>query len=98
MATKEIEEHELPNVGAGADTYRLKEAFEDAETVVVLLQRDYHCRKCRKQTKDVTQRYDDFAECDAEVVVVLPETRERAEGWVEKMTSRFRSSPTRMRR
>lgn len=89
MKTREVEEHELPNVGEGADPYRLTDAFEDAESVVVLLQRDYHCRKCRAQTKDVAERYDEFRERGAEVVVVLPDSREKAENWAKKMDLQF---------
>lgn len=89
MATETTERLELPNVGAGADPYSLEDAFEDAESVVLLLQRDYYCHKCRDQTKDVAERYDDFAERGAEVVVVLPDSRDKAEEWTEKMDLPF---------
>lgn len=88
MATKEVEK-ELPNVGEGPETYSLASAFEENDTVVMLLQRDYYCSKCRDQTKGVAERYDEFAERDAEVVVVLPESREKAEGWTDEMDLPF---------
>jgi len=89
MATKEVEERRIPNVGAGVDPYSLAGAFEEYGAVVLLLQRDYYCSKCRDQTKEVAERYDEFAERDAEVVVVLPESREKSEGWAEKMNLPF---------
>lgn len=89
MATQEAKEHELPNVGAGADPYSLEDAFEDADAVVVLLQRDYHCHICKEQTQDAAERYSEFEERGAEVVVVLPDSREKAEGWAEKMDLPF---------
>jgi len=88
MATKEVEQ-EFPNVGEGPETYSLADAFEDVDAVVLLLQRDYYCGKCRDQTKEVAKRYDDFAERDAEVVVVLPEPRSKAERWAKKMDLPF---------
>ena len=89
METRTSGNHELPNVGAGSDTYSLTDAFDDADRVVVLLQRDYHCHKCRQQTKDVAERYEEFAERGAEVVVVLPDSPEKARGWAEKMDLPF---------
>ncbi len=69
--------------------YSLADAFGDADAVVLFLQRDYYCTKCRDQTKEVAKRYDDFAERDAEVVVVLPEPRSKAESWAKKMDLPF---------
>ena len=89
MKTETAQGSELPNVGAGSDTYSLTDAFDDADRVVVLLQRDYHCHKCRQQTKDVAERYEEFAERGAEVVVVLPDSPEKARGWAEKMKLPF---------
>lgn len=89
MKTETAQGPELPNAGAGADTYRLTDAFDDSDRVVVLLQRDYHCHKCRQQTKEVAERYEEFAERDTEVVVVLPDSPEKARGWAEKMELPF---------
>mgnify|MGYP000190911339 CR=1 FL=1 len=88
MATKEVEQ-EFPNVGEGPETYSLTDAFDDADAVVLFLQRDYYCGKCRDQTKEVAERYDEFAGRDAEVVVVLPESTEKAEGWTKRMDLPF---------
>ena len=88
MATKEVEQ-EFPNVGEGPETYSLADAFENVDAVVFLLQRDYYCRKCRDQTKEMAKRYEEFAERDAEVVVVLPEPRSKAEKWAKKMDLPF---------
>jgi peroxiredoxin Q/BCP len=71
----------LPNVGAGPDPFVLREA--DADVVVLLFQRDYHCTNCRDQVEDVAARHDEFRERGALVVSVLPESAERARGWVE---------------
>jgi peroxiredoxin Q/BCP len=70
----------LPNVGRGPDPYVLREA--EADAVVVLFQRDYHCTNCRDQVDAVAARYDEFREQGAEVVSVLPESADRARGWV----------------
>jgi peroxiredoxin Q/BCP len=88
MATKEVEQ-EFPNVGEGPDPYSLSGALEDVDAVVLLLQRDYYCRKCRDQTKEVAKRYEEFAERNAEVVVVLPEPRSKAEKWAKRMDLPF---------
>lgn len=70
---------ELPNVGAGPDPYAPADA--DADYLVVLLQRDYYCRVCRRQVQAVKRRYDEFRDADAEVVSVLPDPPARAEKW-----------------
>jgi len=70
----------LPNVGRGPDPYVLRET--DADVVVFLFQRDYHCTNCRAQVEDVAARAGEFRERGAEVVSVLPEPAERARGWV----------------
>lgn len=89
MATEGIEKHEFPNVGEGPNPYSLKDGFKNAERVVLLLQRDHHCRICKKQTKEFAERYDGFTERDAEVVVVLPDSRSKAEGWAEDINLPF---------
>jgi peroxiredoxin Q/BCP len=70
---------ELPNVGAGADQYAPTGA--DADNLVVLLQRDYYCRMCRRQVQQVKRRYDDFRDAGSEVVSVLPDSPERTAKW-----------------
>ncbi len=75
---------ELPNAGPGPDPLALDALAADHDAVVVLLQRDHFCGNCRRQVQRVAERYDEFADRDAEVVSVLPEPRERAAEWVER--------------
>jgi len=80
----DVSEVPFPNVGEGPDPYRLADAFEGddaAEYAVVLLQRDYYCQVCKRQTKKFAERYGEFAERDSEVVVVVPDPREKVEKW-----------------
>ncbi|KTG29433.1 peroxiredoxin family protein [Haloferax profundi] len=70
---------ELPNVAAGPET--LSPATLDADFLLLLLQRDYYCKVCRRQVQSVKRRYDEFEARDAEVVSVLPDPPERAEKW-----------------
>ncbi|AHZ22634.1 MULTISPECIES: peroxiredoxin family protein [Haloferax] len=70
---------ELPNVAAGSETVSLADV--EADFLVLLLQRDYYCKMCRRQVQSVKRRYDEFEARDAEVVSVLPEPPERAEKW-----------------
>ncbi|MCU4718127.1 redoxin domain-containing protein [Halapricum hydrolyticum] len=76
---------ELENAGAGMSPFRLKDTLSnpDIDAVVLLLQRDYHCRKCRQQVQDVAARYDEFEGENALVVSVLPEPVDQARGWQE---------------
>lgn len=37
----------------------------------------------------MTERYDEFVKRNAEVIVVLPESREKAEGWAKRMDLPF---------
>jgi peroxiredoxin Q/BCP len=76
---------ELENAGAGASPFRLKDTISNPgiDAVVLLLQRDYHCRKCRQQVQDVAARYDEFEAENALVVSVLPEPIEQARTWQE---------------
>jgi len=89
MATQGIERHELPNVGEGPDPYSLRDGFENAESVVLLLQRNHHCRICKIQTKKFAERYEEFTDRDAEVIVVLPDSRSKARGWAEDLNLPF---------
>lgn len=86
----------FPNVGPGPDPLRLAD-FADAveptdpkttdepdtahEAVVVLLQRDHHCGKCRRQVRAIADRYDEFRDRSAEVVSIVPEPRPKAQAW-----------------
>lgn len=76
---------ELENVGAGTSPFRLEDTLSDPDidAVVLLLQRDYHCRKCRQQVQDVAARYDEFEAENALVVSVLPESVDQARNWQE---------------
>jgi peroxiredoxin Q/BCP len=72
---------ELDNVGPGPDPLSLSALAEEADAVVVLLQRDHYCTNCRQQVQSVAKRYDEFRERNAEVVSVVPEPRERVAEW-----------------
>ena len=76
---------ELENAGAGASPFDLEDALSDpdVDAVVLLLQRDYHCPKCRQQVQDVAARYGEFEAENALVVSVLPESLDRARKWQE---------------
>jgi len=76
---------ELENAGAGTSPFRLEDTLSnlDIDAVVLLLQRDYHCRKCRQQVQDVGARYDEFEAEDALVVSVLPGSIDQARNWQE---------------
>jgi peroxiredoxin Q/BCP len=72
---------ELDNVGPGPDPLSLSALAEEADAVVVLLQRDHYCTNCRQQVQSVAERYDEFRERNAEVVSIVPEPRERVAEW-----------------
>lgn len=72
---------QAPNPGAGASPYRL--SASDAALVLVLFHRDFLCGNCRKQVEAVCERYDAFADMNAEVVSVLPEPTDKAAAWVD---------------
>ncbi|KAB1186962.1 MULTISPECIES: peroxiredoxin [Haloferax] len=78
-ATTNALDFELPNVAAGPET--LSPAALDADFLVLLLQRDYYCKVCRRQVQSVKRRYDEFEARDTEVVSVLPDPPERAHKW-----------------
>ncbi|WP_255169376.1 peroxiredoxin family protein [Natrononativus amylolyticus] len=86
----------LPNVGPGPDPLRLSALAASVEpadpttgagvdpaydAAVVLLQRDHYCGNCRRQVRAVADRYDEFRERRAEVVSIVPESRETVERW-----------------
>lgn len=72
---------ELDNVGPGPDPLSLSDLVGAVDAVVVLLQRDHYCTNCRKQVQSVADRYEEFRERDAEVVSIVPESRERVAEW-----------------
>lgn len=76
---------ELENAGAGTSPFRLEDTLSnpDIDAVVLLLQRDYHCRKCRQQVQNVATRYDEFEAENTLVVSVLPEPVDQARNWQE---------------
>lgn len=53
----------------------------EIDAVVLLLQRDYHCPKCRQQVQAVADRHDEFAAANAIVASVIPESVDRAQKW-----------------
>lgn len=88
----------LANVGPGPDPLRLsdlvapvdpadptttEETDQAYDAIVVLLHRDYHGGNCRRQVRAVADRYDEFRDAGAQVVSIVPESRERLEGWQE---------------
>jgi peroxiredoxin Q/BCP len=78
---------ELANVGGwGPDPFRLSQVAteEDVEAIVLLLQRDHHCPKCRAQVREVAQRYDAFTQRGARVVSSVPEPVDRVRTWKER--------------
>ncbi|MFB6150225.1 MAG: peroxiredoxin family protein [Haloarculaceae archaeon] len=75
---------ELPNVGPGSDPCSLSGLAREHDFVVLYFQLDHDCTNCRKQVKQVAQRYESFRARDAVVVSVLPEDRERAREWQER--------------
>ncbi|SFR34324.1 redoxin domain-containing protein [Halogeometricum limi] len=77
--TQDVLDFELPNVGTGPETY--SPADSDADYLVLLLQRDYYCRQCRRQVQSVKRRYDEFEAAGMEVVSVLPNDPDRAVDW-----------------
>lgn len=77
-------EFELPNVGPGPDPCSLRRLARDYEFVVLYFQRDHHCTNCRRQVKQVRDRYDAFRARDAVAVSILPESRELAREWQDE--------------
>lgn len=95
MASSDLD-FTLPNVGPGPDPLRLSELGAPVEpadpttgegsnpaydAVALFLQRDHYCGNCRRQVRAVADRYDEFRDCRAEVVSIVPESRETVEKW-----------------
>jgi len=74
----------LPNVGPGPDPLSLSDLAADHDFVVLFFQRDQYCTNCRKQVKQVRDRYGDFADRNAQVVSIVPEPREAVEEWQQR--------------
>ena len=83
--TVTIPRFELENAGAGPDPFTLASALEDTATnaVVLLLQRDFYCIRCRQQVQAVAARYDEFEAAAGLVVSILPEPIDRVRTWQE---------------
>ena len=78
-----LPEGTFPNVAAGPDPFTFSEfvAAEGVDFLLVLLQRDYYCTNCRKQVRQIRDRYDEFRERNAAVVSIVPEPSEQVESW-----------------
>ena len=72
---------ELPNGGPGPDPLRVDQV--DADFVVLLFHRDFHCSNCQTQASEVAARYNEFRQHDAAIVSILPEPKERAAEWAD---------------
>lgn len=72
---------QLPNGGHGPDPLSLTDL--DADFAVLLFQRDHFCGNCRKQVQAIAERYDDFEARNAEVLSILPESKDHAAEWAE---------------
>ena len=77
-----VPEFSLPNVGPGPDPLSLSDL--EADFAVLFLQRDHYCTNCRSQVQALADRYASFRDRDAEVVLVLPESREHAADWQDR--------------
>ena len=74
----------LPNVAAGPDPFSLTALREEIEFVVLFFQRDYYCTNCRKQVRELADRYEGFRQRTAEVVSIVPEPIERVRKWQDR--------------
>lgn len=83
MARRVAPEFECPNVGGGPDPLSLESVADGTDAVVLLFQRDYHCRNCRQQARQIEDRIGEFTRTDAVPVSVLPESRDRTADWAE---------------
>ncbi len=72
-----------PNLGGGPDPLTLETIADGTDAVVLLFQRDYHCRSCREQARAVDERIEEFTRTDAVPVSVLPESRDRTADWAD---------------
>jgi peroxiredoxin Q/BCP len=72
-------EFSLSNVGPGADPFTLESG--ESRFLVMFFQRDYYCTNCRQQVQAVADSIEEFRDCDALPVSILPEEAERAAEW-----------------
>ena len=77
-----VPEFSLPNVGPGPDPLSLSDL--EADFAALFLQRDHYCTNCRSQVQALADRYASFRDRDAEVVSILPESREQAADWQDR--------------
>ena len=80
---------ELPNVGTGPDPLSLDRVVDQVDFAVLLMLRDYHCPKCKNQVQTLAENAKQFAEMNAVILPVLPESVERAINWQEKFDLPF---------
>ncbi|ACV11021.1 alkyl hydroperoxide reductase/ Thiol specific antioxidant/ Mal allergen [Halorhabdus utahensis DSM 12940] len=80
---------ELPNVGVGPDPLGLDAVVAASDFAVLLFLRDYHCPKCKAQVSEISEHARTFNELKTAVLPILPEPRERAEQWREKVVEDF---------
>lgn len=74
---------ELPNVAAGPDPISLTDVASTpaVDAIVLLFQRDHHCRNCRRQVQMIAERHDEFLRANTHVVSILPEPIDRVTEW-----------------
>ncbi|ERG88359.1 MAG: peroxiredoxin [halophilic archaeon J07HX5] len=83
MSTQ-VPKFELSNVGPGPDPFSLQALTDSVEFVILFFQRDHYCTNCRQQVQTIADRYDAFADRNAEPVSVVPEPPERVAQWQQK--------------
>jgi peroxiredoxin Q/BCP len=75
---------ELSNVGPGPDPFSVASLNDDVAFVILFFQRDHYCTNCRQQVQTIADRYDAFADRNAEPVSVVPEPAEKVAQWQQK--------------
>ncbi|WP_181685301.1 redoxin domain-containing protein [Halorhabdus salina] len=80
---------ELPNVGVGPDPLSLSAVIGASDFAVLLFLRDYHCPKCKAQVGEISEHARQFNEMKTAVLPILPEPRDKAARWREKVVSEF---------
>lgn len=84
--TPSLPDGTFPNVAAGPDPFTFEEyvAETGVDFLLVLLQRDYYCTNCRKQVRQIRDRYADFEARNAAVVSIVPDAPEQVATWEEQ--------------
>jgi len=85
----EIPGFELRNAAVGPDPLSLSGIAEAVDFAILLLLRDYHCPKCKKQVQEVAEAAEDLDRRDTAVVAILPDSYEKAQDWQEKFDLPF---------